>query len=400
MFPSLTVAENLRLATWSVRDRTATTRARAEALALFPRLDERADQHAGDLSGGEQQMLTLAMALAASPRLLMIDELSLGLAPEVTERLHARLRDLRDAGTAVVVVEQSIDRAVELADRAYFLDQGTIRYVGAAAGLLEQPGLVRATFLGAAAQVPAPLLTPVVEPDREPLLELTGVDRRFGGVVALADVSLTVRAMEIVGVIGPNGAGKTTLFDVVSGFVPADSGTIVLGAGPARNDVTRLPAHRRAQLGLGRSFQDGRLFPALTVRETIAVACERGCASAIRSPPPRTSRRWRAPRPRCAQPSTSSSTCCGSANSWTGSVTSSRPAPAASSISRACSPTVRGCSSSTSPPAVSPNEKPRPSGRCSATCATSSAPACSWSNTTSASSATSPTAWSPSTGVG
>ena len=282
VFPSLTVAENLRLATWSVRDRTATTRARAEALALFPRLDERADQHAGDLSGGEQQMLTLAMALAASPRLLMIDELSLGLAPEVTERLHARLRDLRDAGTAVVVVEQSIDRAVELADRAYFLDQGTIRYAGAAAGLLEQPGLVRATFLGAAAQVPAPLLTPVVEPDREPLLELTGVDRRFGGVVALADVSLTVRAMEIVGVIGPNGAGKTTLFDVVSGFVPADSGTIVLGAGPARNDVTRLPAHRRAQLGLGRSFQDGRLFPALTVRETIAVACER--AVRIRNP--------------------------------------------------------------------------------------------------------------------
>ncbi len=276
VFPSLTVAENLRLATWVTRDRAASARARDDALELFPRLGELTHQVAGDLSGGEQQMLTLAMALITSPRLLMIDELSLGLAPEVTECIRARVRDLRDAGTAIVVVEQSVDRALELADRAYFLDHGTVRYAGPAAGLLEHPDLVRATFLGAAAaRAPARRTAPVVDVDRAPLLELTGIARHFGGVVALTDVSLTVHAGEIVGVIGPNGAGKTTLFDVVSGFVRPDAGKVEIRAAHDRVDVTRLPAHRRAQLGLGRSFQDGRLFPALTVRETIAVACER-----------------------------------------------------------------------------------------------------------------------------
>jgi branched-chain amino acid transport system ATP-binding protein len=109
---------------------------------------------------------------------------------------------------------------------------------------------------------------------------LRDVRVRFGGVDALAGVSLSVARGEIVGVIGPNGAGKTTLFDAVSGFTRVDTGTIELhteaDAGPDRGarDVTRLAPHVRAALGLGRSFQDGRLFPALTVRETIAVACE------------------------------------------------------------------------------------------------------------------------------
>ncbi len=107
---------------------------------------------------------------------------------------------------------------------------------------------------------------------------------RFGGVDALAGVSLDVARGEIVGIIGPNGAGKTTLFDVVSGFVRPDRGTIGLRVDPERpaRDVTHLAPHARASLGLGRSFQDGRLFPALTVRETIAVACER--AVRVRNP--------------------------------------------------------------------------------------------------------------------
>ena len=166
VFPSLTVAENLRLATWATRDRAASAQAADDAFELFPHLGPRSDQRAGDLSGGEQQMLTLAMALITAPRLLMIDELSLGLDPETTERLRTRLRDLRDAGTALIVVEQSVDRALELADRAYFLDQGTVRYAGPAAGVLEHPDLVRATFLGAAAaRVPARRATPVVDAD-------------------------------------------------------------------------------------------------------------------------------------------------------------------------------------------------------------------------------------------
>jgi len=101
------------------------------------------------------------------------------------------------------------------------------------------------------------------------------VSKRFGGLAALSDVSLTASAGEIVGIIGPNGAGKTTLFDAISGFTPVDEGTIVLGEGDDAVDVTRVPPARRAQLGLGRSFQDGRLFPSLTVAETVALSFER-----------------------------------------------------------------------------------------------------------------------------
>ena len=291
VFPSLTVRENLRLAGWRVRDRAASRAALADALDLFPRLDERAGQRAGDLSGGEQHMLTLAMALVAAPRLLLVDELSLGLSPEATRRVQERLRALRDAGVAIVVVEQSIDRAIELADRAVFLDGGTVRYTGPPAGLLDRPDLVRATFLGAAAAVTVDTRARAARdrarrPTALPALELRDVRVRFGGVDALAGVSLTVARGEIVGVIGPNGAGKTTLFDVVSGLRAARRGHDRAPGrsrrGPARGrDRASRRTHARA-LGLGRSFQDGRLFPALTVRETIAVACER--AVRVRNP--------------------------------------------------------------------------------------------------------------------
>src|SRR5262249_34257322 len=223
----------------------------------------------------------------AAPRLLLVDELSLGLSPEATHRVQDRIRALRDDGVAIVVVEQSIDRAIELADRATFLDQGTVRYSGAPAGLLERPDLVRATFLGAA---PGELAS--VDPtrarsriaERPAALELRDVRVRFEGVDALAGVSLTVARGEIVGVIGPHGAGKTTLFDAVSGFVRLDEGVVVLRTDHDAGDVGELAPHARAALGLGRSFQDGRLFLALTVRETLAVACER--AVSVRTPTP------------------------------------------------------------------------------------------------------------------
>ena len=102
-------------------------------------------------------------------------------------------------------------------------------------------------------------------------LELFGVTKRFGGIAAFDDVDLSLARGEVVGILGPNGAGKTTLFDVVSGFLPADDGTVRL----AGVDIGGLDAAARARRGLGRSFQDARLFPALTVAETIAVALER-----------------------------------------------------------------------------------------------------------------------------
>ncbi|MBA3302361.1 MAG: ABC transporter ATP-binding protein [Acidimicrobiia bacterium] len=103
------------------------------------------------------------------------------------------------------------------------------------------------------------------------MLALHHIGVRFGGLTALDDVSLRVDPGRTVGVIGPNGAGKTTLFDLLSGFTPPDAGQVLLG----ERDLTRASPSARARAGLGRSFQDARLFPSLTVEETIATACER-----------------------------------------------------------------------------------------------------------------------------
>jgi ABC-type branched-subunit amino acid transport system ATPase component len=117
----------------------------------------------------------------------------------------------------------------------------------------------------------------VVEEGHERLLDCEGLSVSFGGVQVLHDVSLRVGAGEVVGIIGPNGAGKTTLFDVLSGYTKADAGTVSLDG----TDVTRFSPDARARLGLGRAFQNARLFPPLTVRENIAVALEK---RASRSP--------------------------------------------------------------------------------------------------------------------
>jgi ABC-type branched-subunit amino acid transport system ATPase component/sugar phosphate permease len=285
VFPSLTVDENLRLAGWLRRkdDPEGTEVAMARAIEHFPILGRRGHEPAGDLSGGQQQMLALGMALIAQPKLLMIDELSLGLAPVVVERLLPLVREIRDDGATVILVEQSVNLALAVADRAYFMEKGEIRFEGPAADLLDRPDLLRSVFLEGAGSNGAPPSAAAIAAHTRPVarearpeddgraIAVAGLTRSFGGLTAVADVTFSAAPGEIVGIIGPNGAGKTTLFDLISGFVPADRGTIVLGA----EDITDCSVAERAWRGLGRSFQDARLFPALTVEETIAVALER-----------------------------------------------------------------------------------------------------------------------------
>jgi len=107
--------------------------------------------------------------------------------------------------------------------------------------------------------------------DEPPMLEVTGLTRRFGGITAVDDVSFTLSPHSILGLIGPNGAGKTTIFDLVSGLLPTDGGRLFFKS----TDITGWGPDRRAAFGLGRSFQDARIFPTLTVAENIAVALER-----------------------------------------------------------------------------------------------------------------------------
>ena len=325
VFPSLTVEENLRMACWldphhgrSARptgrsaaagstflDPEAPTAERLDAvLELFGVLADRLDDRAGDLSGGQQQMLSLAMSLLMRPDVLLIDELSLGLAPVIVEQLLDVVRSVAARGTAVVLVEQSVNVALSLADRAVFMEKGQVRFSGASSDLLDRPDLLRSVFLegaaaalgaddraggpgpggespadvddGLAAQLQAAIAwaAPTVASLPAPRFEVRGLTVAFGGIRAVDDVTLTVEPGEIVGVIGPNGAGKTTLFDLISGVTPAERGLVLLDG----VDLAGLPPDERARRGIARSFQDARLYPSLTVSETLAVAFDRWLA--------------------------------------------------------------------------------------------------------------------------
>ena len=150
-FAGLTVRDNLRIGGHTLRrERARAARAQAEALEAFPELAARLDQPAGTLSGGEQQMLALARVMMTRPRLLMIDELALGLAPKTVERLMGMVRRINEEGTTVVLVEQSVNRAMSLARRCFFLERGEIRFDGPTAELLHRDDLLRPVFLGSA----------------------------------------------------------------------------------------------------------------------------------------------------------------------------------------------------------------------------------------------------------
>jgi ABC-type branched-subunit amino acid transport system ATPase component len=150
-FPGLSVRDNLRIGGHILRkDRPRAAKAMAEAMDAFPELKERIDQPAGTLSGGEQQMLALARIMMTRPRLLLIDELALGLAPMTVERLMGMVRRINEEGTTVILVEQSVNRAMSLAERCFFLERGEIRFDGPTAELLERDDLLRPVFLGTA----------------------------------------------------------------------------------------------------------------------------------------------------------------------------------------------------------------------------------------------------------
>jgi branched-chain amino acid transport system ATP-binding protein len=146
VFPNLTVRENLELGSFTrARERRAANLERV--FDTFPRLRERVAQKAGTMSGGEQQMLAIGRGMMAEPRLLILDEPSLGLSPLLVEEMFALIRRLHEAGLAVLLVEQNVGQSLEIADRAYVLENGSVRFQGAPADLLASDELRRA-YLG------------------------------------------------------------------------------------------------------------------------------------------------------------------------------------------------------------------------------------------------------------
>jgi ABC-type branched-subunit amino acid transport system ATPase component/MFS family permease len=280
VFPGLSVRDNLFLGNWLNEDPASVRAGMNEVFEIFPLLRERADAPAGSLSGGEQQMLSLAQAFLMRPKLLMIDELTLGLSPAMVGELLDVVREIHRRGVTIIVVEQSVNIALNIAERAIFMEKGEVKFVGRTADLLGRPDILRAVYVKGTGALTDGAPAGARRGEREqrrleldesrPVLEVAHVTKRYGGVVAVDDVSLDLRDGEVLGIIGPNGSGKTTLFDVISGFQPADGGLVRL----AGVDITDLSPDARVRAGLVRRFQDARLFPSLTVFETLLIALE------------------------------------------------------------------------------------------------------------------------------
>jgi branched-chain amino acid transport system ATP-binding protein len=148
IFANLTVDENLQLAAYLRKDHDGIRSDRERALNLFPRIRERLRQSAGTLSGGEQQMLAIARALVARPKLLMLDEPSLGLAPQLVRSIFEVIREINREGTTILLVEQNANMALQVANRAYVIEVGQIRMEGKASELAASDE-VRKAYLGA-----------------------------------------------------------------------------------------------------------------------------------------------------------------------------------------------------------------------------------------------------------
>ena len=147
VFPNLTVEENLRLGAYAQPNKDRIRHDKEQCFTLFPRLKERRRQPAGTLSGGEQQMLALARGLMARPKLLMLDEPSLGLAPLIAKMIFTILQEINKNGTTVLLIEQNARAALEIADYAYVLETGVITMQNTGAALLKDDG-IRKAYLG------------------------------------------------------------------------------------------------------------------------------------------------------------------------------------------------------------------------------------------------------------
>ena len=204
---------------------------------------------------------------------MMIDELSLGLAPSIVAELLRAVQTLKEQGTTVILVEQSVNVALTVAETAYFMEKGEIRFHGPTSELLERPDVLRSVFLEGAASVELDVDGPAIVHVSEapvteavataapsgngahddPRLSARGIWKHFGGISALSDVSFDVAEGEVLGFLGPNGAGKTTLFDVLCGYLPCDRGEVLLDG----SSIGSLGPDARARRGLG-SLVPGR----------------------------------------------------------------------------------------------------------------------------------------------
>jgi ABC-type branched-subunit amino acid transport system ATPase component len=276
IFGDLTVDENLRAGTFGRIGRKGVGAAHERVLDLFPRLAERRDLHGALLSGGEQQMLAIGRALMSDPKLLLLDEPSLGLAPQLVDKIGEIIKHINEQGTSVVLVEQNAAMALAIAHRAVVLEVGQVALAGGASELSASHE-VRERYLGIAGEedikkVTAEPIKRVTTSKREPkLLAVEDVTVRFGGLEALSGVSLRVEPGTTHAIIGPNGAGKSTLLNVLTGVYRASAGRVTYGD----DTLTSLRPAQIARLGISRTFQNLALSPTASVRQNLLLGRHR-----------------------------------------------------------------------------------------------------------------------------
>jgi vanillin dehydrogenase len=256
LFPQMTVAENLELGGWL---QPAAERAKrlAQAWADFPKLRERRTQLAGTMSGGEQQMVAVARAMMSAPRLLMLDEPSLGLAPKMVDELLAIVRRIADGGTTVLMVEQNVRKALAIADRGHVLERGRL-VAGGPAALLARSSVIRQAYLGAGAAPPSSSTSP-------PTQENT-----------MSDLSMLINGLAVQAEGGRHFERRNPLDGVVATRAPAASTADALAAVDAAAEAFKSwsqtgPGERRALL-----LKAAAALEAKTPQFIEAVAAETG----------------------------------------------------------------------------------------------------------------------------
>ncbi|EHR51742.1 ABC-type branched-chain amino acid transport system, ATPase component [Saccharomonospora marina XMU15] len=286
VFRDLTVEENLRAGGFAVRDRAAKREALTRVFDLFPVLARRRRQRGGLLSGGEQQMLAMGRALMSAPRLLLLDEPSLGLAPQLVHQIGELITEINEQGTSVLLIEQNAAMGLRVSDVAFVLEVGTVTAAGPAEELAATDE-VRQRYLGGTGPVPE------AAPDGEQAqraqagdigelaavmhagakretassrpLRVDNLTVRFGGITALSAVSFDIAPGTVHALIGPNGAGKSTCINVLGGAYRATEGAVHYG----EHKLTDLRPHRIADLGVARTFQNISLSLELTVEDNL-----------------------------------------------------------------------------------------------------------------------------------
>ncbi len=267
VFPNMSVEENLFLGSTDPRVRPQRAESLDRAYTMFPKLRERRLQKAGLLSGGEQQMLAIGRALMGRPRLLLLDEPSLGLAPLIVGVVFDAIRAIARSGISILVVEQNAHAALGVAERGYVLSGGRIVLEGSAKELAATES-IRDAFLRGDAKArpaPAPAAAPARQTGSEAMLEVRNVTRTFGGLVATDNLSFTVKRHQFLGVIGPNGAGKTTLINLITGYLRPSRGEIVLDG----QRIDGRPPYDTCRLGIGRTFQVVQPFAEMSVADNV-----------------------------------------------------------------------------------------------------------------------------------